>query len=161
MTITHEGNTVTSDSGSESESEKTYVEFDLEFPDGQAGEAEKKSAKKEIAVGVELSIEDRRYAIDSIDEEAGTVSLRDITFQRNTGFPIFRSESIEFVRGVLEQAKEPVWRKTQDGEVSKVIIDLQPAVPKQPRVNFRITDDELGHGGAKTNTAGMSPPYGS
>ncbi len=148
VTITHEGDTVTSDSGSESE--KTYVEFDLELPDGQAVEAEKQPAEKEIAVGVELSIEDRRYAIDSIDEEAGTVSLRDITFQRNTGFPIFRSESIEFVRGVLEQAKEPVWRKTQDGEVSKVIIDLQPAAPKQPRINFRITDDELGHGGAKT-----------
>jgi hypothetical protein len=148
VTITREGDTVTIDSGGEDE--KSYVEFDVELPDGQAGETEKQPAEKEIAVGVEFAIENRRYVIDAINEEAGMVSLRDITFQQNTGFPIFRRESIEYVRGVLEQSKEPIWRKTQDGEVSKVIIDLMPETPKQPRVNFVITDDELGHGGQKT-----------
>ncbi|MBS4026875.1 MAG: DEAD/DEAH box helicase family protein, partial [Clostridia bacterium] len=66
------------------------------------------------------------------------------------GFPIFRSESIEFVRGILEQAKEPRWRKTPGDEVSKIRPDLAPEKPEQPRVNFQITNDELGHGGAKT-----------
>lgn len=119
-------------------------------PEGQTGQEEKKPAEKEIAVGMEISIKDRRFCIDAIDEQAGTVSLRDITFQQSTGFPIFRSESIQFVRGVLEQAEEPIWRKTQDGEVTKVIIDLVPEKPKQERINYRITDDELGHGGQKT-----------
>jgi N12 class adenine-specific DNA methylase len=151
VTITSEGEHVTI--GSSGEGEKHDVEFDLELPDVKAGETEKEPAEKEIAAGMELSIEDRRYVIDSINIEAGTVSLRDITFQSSTGFPIFRSESIEFVRGVLGQSAEPTWQKTQNGEVSKVIIDLRPEMmPKshQPRINYRITDDMLGHGGAKT-----------
>ncbi len=148
VAITQEGDTVTIDS--DGEDEKSYVEFNVELPDGQAGEAEKQPAEKEIAVGVEFAIEDRRYIIDAINEEAGTVSLRDITFKQNTGFPIFRRESIEYVRSILAQSKEPIWRKTKSGEVSKVIIDLMPETPKQPRVNFVITDDDLGHGGQKT-----------
>ena len=150
ITILSEGEHVTI--GSSGEGEKHDVEFDLELPDVQAGETEKEPAEKEIVAGMEVSIENRHYIIDAIDEEAGTVSLRDITFQSSTGFPIFRSESIEFVRGVLGQSAEPTWKKTQNGEVSKVIIDLQPEMPKshQPRINYRITDDMLGHAGAKT-----------
>jgi N12 class adenine-specific DNA methylase len=150
ITITRESDTVTI--GSSGEGEKHDVELDLELPESQTEQEEKEQAEKEIAAGMELSIENRHYIIDAIDEEAGTVSLRDITFQQSTGFPIFRSESIEFVRGVLGQSAEPTWQKTQNGEVSKVIIDLQPEMPKshQPRINYRITDDMLGHGGAKT-----------
>ncbi|MFA7462920.1 MAG: N-6 DNA methylase, partial [Anaerovoracaceae bacterium] len=150
ITITRESDTVTI--GSSGEGEKHDVELDLELPESQTEQEEKEQAEKEIAAGMELSIENRHYIIDAIDEEAGTVSLRDITFQSSTGFPIFRSESIEFVRGVLGQSAEPTWQKTQNGEVSKVIIDLQPEMPKshQPRINYRITDDMLGHAGAKT-----------
>lgn len=147
-TTTPEDDIVTTDKGSESE--KPDVEPDLKLPDRQTGGTKKKPAEKEISVGMEFSYEDRRYIIDTINEEAGTVSLRDITFQQSTGFPIFRSESIEFVRGVLEQVKEPVWGKTQNGEISKVIIDLVPERPKQEPINYHITDDNLGHGGQKT-----------
>ena len=107
-------------------------------------------AKEELTVGTELSINDRRFSIDEINVEAGTVSLRDITFQQGVGFPIFRSETIDFVRRALEQQMEPVWRKVQDGEISKVRIDLLPEIPKQPHVNFQITDNDLGIGGAKS-----------
>ncbi|AFV01107.1 Superfamily II DNA and RNA helicase [Dehalobacter sp. DCA] len=148
MTITCEGDTVTIDSGSEHE--KTYVEFELELPDGEVGEIEKQPAKKEMALGIEFTIEDRRYAIDSIDEKAGTVSLQDITFQRSVGFPIFRRESIAFVRGVLERQEEPIWQKTRGSEVGRVRIDLLPELPKQEHINFHITDDNLGMGGQKT-----------
>ncbi|WP_034379000.1 DEAD/DEAH box helicase family protein [Dehalobacter sp. UNSWDHB] len=146
--ITREGGTVTLNSGGEGE--KLHTEFDAALPDAQAVETEKQPAEKEMAVGMEFAIEDRHYAIDSINEKTGTVSLRDITFQQNTGFPIFRSETIGFVRGVLEQTKEPVWQETRDGQVSKVIIDLQQETPKQLRVDFRIIDDNLGAGGQKT-----------
>jgi len=56
------------------------------------------------------------------------------------------------VRGVLGQSAEPTWKKTQDGEVSRTIIDIKPETPKphQPRINYRITDDNLGAGGQKT-----------
>jgi N12 class adenine-specific DNA methylase len=150
ITIPSEGDTATIKSSNEGE--KHDVKLGLELPESQTEQEEKEQAEKEIAAGMELSIENRHYIIDAIDEEAGTVSLRDITFQQSTGFPIFRSESIEFVRGVLEQAKELIWQKTRGSEVSKVIIDLKPETPKshQPRINYRITDDMLGHGGAKT-----------
>lgn len=150
ITITREGDTATI--GSSGEGEKHDVELDLELPESQTEQEEKEQAEKEIAAGMELSIEDRRYVIDSINIEAETVSLRDITFQQSTGFPIFRSESIAFVRGVLEQSEEPIWQKAQCGKVSKVVIDLRPETPKphQPRINYRITDDNLGAGGQKT-----------
>ncbi|WP_368294549.1 DEAD/DEAH box helicase family protein [Dehalobacter sp. TBBPA1] len=102
-----------------------------------------------MAVGMELIIEDRRFEIESINQEYGTVSLRDITFQKSTGFPIFRRESIAFVLGILEQSKEPVQQQTQDVEESKVINNIQPETSKQPRQNFRITNDNLGAGGQK------------
>lgn len=149
ITVTRQGDTFTFDSDS-GKDESSYVELDRELPDGQAGEREKQPAEKEMAVGLELSIDDRRFSIDTIDEEAGTVSLRDITFQNGVGFPIFRRERIGFVRGLLEQQTESVWQKVQGGEVTKVHLDLVPEKPKQPRVNFHITDDELGHGGQKT-----------
>jgi len=124
ITITREGETVTINGSGEGE--KPYAEFDLELPEDQDGEPEKQPAEKEMAVGMEFSIDDRRFSIDSIDEEAGTVSLRDITFQQGTGFPIFRRESVAFVRGILEQQTEPVGQKTQGGEVAKARIDLVP-----------------------------------
>ncbi|SFH36989.1 Adenine-specific DNA methylase, N12 class [Desulfotomaculum arcticum] len=126
---------------------KSDVESDSELSDGEAGKTEKQPAEKEIAAGLELSIADHRFAIDTIDEKTGTVSLRDITFQNGVGFPIFRRESVGFVRRALEQ------QKTQDGEAAKARLHLAPEPPKQPRVNFRITDDNLGVGGQKTKYA--------
>jgi hypothetical protein len=125
------------------------VELDIEVPASRTEQAEPQPAEKEIAVGLKLTIEGRRYAIDSIDAGTGTISLRDITFQQGTGFPIFRRETIGFVVDAIEQQKEPIWQKTQDGEVARVRIDLVPETPKL-RVNFHITNDDLGVGGQKT-----------
>lgn len=133
----------------------------------EAAEKKNKPAEKEIAIGMELSIEDRRFVIDSINNERGTVSLRDITFQTGIGFPIFRNESLEFVLRILELQDDksqnghkdepknepdnkPIHDKPQSDENSKDAIDLAPVALKQPRVNFRITDDNLGTGGQKT-----------
>nr|WP_238492505.1 N-6 DNA methylase [Desulfotruncus alcoholivorax] len=151
-TVPRQEDTITFDSDS-SEDEKSSVELDLELPDGQAGETGKQPAEKEIAAGLELSIDGRRFAIDTIDEETGTVSLRDITFQNGVGFPIFRRESVGFVRRVLEQQTDPVRQKAQGGEAAKARLHLVPEPAKQPRVNFRITDDNLGVGGQKTKYA--------
>lgn len=148
ITVIRDGDSITIDSD-KGEGEKSYVEFDLELTEGQTGEPKRQPAEKEIAVGVELSIDGRRFSIDSIDEEAGTVSLRDITFQGSTGFPIFRSESIGFIHDILKQETEPVRQKTQGGEANKVRTNLVPEKPKQKRINYRITDDDLGTGGQK------------
>ena len=53
-------------------------------------------------------IDNRRYLIESVGKISGDVSMRDITFQNNMGFPINRVEKVSYVRRLLEQAeKEP------------------------------------------------------
>ena len=60
-----------------------------------------------VIVGTRLTIDDRQFEVDNVDEAAQRVSLRDVTFENGTGFPIFRIEPIGFVRAQLEQS-EPV-----------------------------------------------------
>jgi N12 class adenine-specific DNA methylase len=147
VTLTREGDTVTIDRVDRAEGKTaSYVEMDVSLPEDSKAE---NPVEEEITAGTEFSLENRRYTVDSIDTEAGTVSLKDITFQGGTGFPIFRRESVDFVRNVLDLQTEPIWEKTAGGEVSKIRIDLSPKEPEPPRVNFHITDDNLGVGGAK------------
>jgi len=72
----------------------------------QETEKTAEASETPLAVGTKLTIDDRDFIIDSIDEEFDKVSLQDITFQSATGFPIFRSESIEFVRDCIEVQKD-------------------------------------------------------
>lgn len=178
--------------------------LDLEVAD------EKNQTDIQLEVGMKMEFDGRKFIIDSINMDFGKVSLRDISFEQTTGFPIFRSESIEMVQWVVSQQpaeKEsstiepasptaPEWVKEggeavtitregdtvtidnqDDGEKSYVEMDIdlpeeeteEPLHPlweksevpkagcdlvsdasKQTRVNYHITNDELGHGGAKT-----------
>ena len=88
-------------------------------------------------IGREIIIDNRKYLIESIGKISGDVSLRDITFQNNVGFPINRVEKIEYIRKLLEQEKTelPPEEKTE--------------APAADRHNFRIIDDAIGVGGAK------------
>ena len=88
-------------------------------------------------IGREIIIDNRKYLIESIGEISGDVSLRDITFQNNVGFPINRVEKIGYIQKLLEQEKTelPPEEKTETLATD--------------RHNFRITDDAIGIGGAK------------
>lgn len=88
-------------------------------------------------IGREIIIDNRKYLIESIGKISGDVSLRDITFQNNVGFPINRVEKIEYIQKLLEQEKTelPPEEKTE--------------APATDHHNFRITDDAIGIGGAK------------
>ena len=88
-------------------------------------------------IGREIIIDNRKYLIESIGKISGDVSLRDITFQNNVGFPINRVEKIGYIQKLLEQEKTelPLKEKTE--------------APAADRHNFRITDDAIGVGGAK------------
>ncbi len=96
-------------------------------------------------IGTELTIDNRRYLIESIGEISGNVSMRDITFQNNVGFPINRVEKIGYVRRLLEQEE----KKLPPEE--KTAVPAKPPVPAYAdnRRNYHITDDALGVGGAK------------
>ena len=91
-------------------------------------------------IGREIIIDNRKYLIESIGKISGDVSLRDITFQNNVGFPINRVEKIGYIQKLLEQEKTelPPEEKTE-----------APAVPVTDCHNFRITNDAIGIGGAK------------
>ena len=91
-------------------------------------------------IGREIIIDNRKYLIENIGKISGDVSLRDITFQNNVGFPINRVEKIGYIQKLLEQEKTelPSEEKTE-----------APAVPVTDRHNFCITDDAIGIGGAK------------
>ena len=88
-------------------------------------------------IGREIIIDNRKYLIENIGKISGDVSLRDITFQNNVGFPINRVEKIGYIQKLLEQEKTelPPEEKTET-----LAID---------RHNFRINDDAIGVGGAK------------
>ena len=88
-----------------------------------------------------FEIDDRRFIVDSVNLDFGTVSLQDVTFQNATDFPIFRRESIEFMRRLVE-----ISEAQRNAE-----LPAEPTVaePKPELHNFRITDDHLGEGGAK------------
>ena len=88
-------------------------------------------------IGREIIIDNRKYLIESIGKISGDVSLRDITFQNNVGFPINRVEKIGYIQKLLEQEKTelPPEEKTETLATD--------------RHNFRITDDAIGIGGEK------------
>jgi N12 class adenine-specific DNA methylase/adenine-specific DNA methylase len=167
-------------------------------------------------------IQGRFFVVDGVDVDYETVSLRDVTFEGNTGFPIFRSETFEFIRmyepiprqpgyedwsevateenapdapdtpsddvseylpqtpaphkapnvvnfpgeivlqpvhipqtGEPEPTGEvitPAWERERERErrTRANVFDPHPEIPQAERHNFRITDDDLGAGGAKS-----------
>ena len=88
-------------------------------------------------IGREIIIDNRKYLIESIGKISSDVSLRDITFQNNVGFPINRVEKIGYIQKLLEQEK------------TELLPEEKTEAPAVDRHNFRINDDAIGVGGAK------------
>ena len=124
-------------------------------------------------------IDGRRFVVDSVNLDFGSVSLQDVTFRSATGFPIFRSESIEFMRRLVEiseaqrNAVLPTEPKLEsetvafysaednhlpyDVEIRTIkAVEPEPPTPKPELHNFQITDDHLGEDVVTAN-AGFSP----
>ena len=103
-------------------------------------------------IGKELMIDNRRYVIESVGKISGDVSMRDVTFQNNVGFPINRVEKVGYVRRLLEQAeKEPqTEEKTQSpAEVTTETVAEYPAVENGLPYDIvveKIRFDEPEHG---------------
>ena len=193
-----------------------------------------------LPINTTIELEDREFRVDSVNFEQGTVSLQDMTLAKEARYPIFRTEPLEYIRHVYEQADVPmeeaveitvftalhnagvayedfspeqmdvIYSVAESGgeledllnpefppEQMQLIADVQtrtdaihrsaaddavkpltskpmtpeevnqarkeknlpldtdtaqkpPAQPNQKPINFRITDDDLGAGGAKT-----------
>ena len=109
----------------------------------------------DISIGTRLAIDGRQFEVDSVDDHTQNVSLRDVTFEGGTGFPIFRTEPISFVRKIVEQA-DPAALAPPQPQADEPPAALTPpkkkrqnalAYPLNPNgSNYRITDDHIGEG---------------
>ena len=111
-------------------------------------------APEPISIGTRLTIDGRQFEVDSVDDHTQNVSLRDLTFEGGTGFPIFRKESIYYVRAHMEQpdiARETTAPQTDEPPAALT----SPKKEKQNALaypldadgrNYRITDDHIGEG---------------
>ena len=107
-----------------------------------------------LSIGTRLTIDGRQFEVDSVDDLTQKVSLRDVTFEGGTGFPIFRKESIEYVRAHMEQPNI-AW-ETAAPQADEPPAVLTPPKKKKPNAlaypldadgrNYRITDDHIGEG---------------
>lgn len=86
-------------------------------------------------IGEEIDIDGRHFVVDSVSN--GYVSMTDQTFADGTGFPIFRRETVEFVRQYLPTEKEqiiPAQNTKQHTEHSQW--DIHPEIPVEQRHDF-------------------------
>ncbi len=107
-----------------------------------------------LSIGTRLTIDGRQFEVDSIDDHTQNVSLRDVTFEGGTGFPIFRKESIDYVRAHMEQPD--MVRETAAPQTDEPPAVLTPPKKKKRNAlaypldadgqNYRITDDHIGEG---------------
>ena len=111
-------------------------------------------ALEPISIGTRLTIDGRQFEVDSVDDHTQNVSLRDVTFEAGTGFPIFRKESIEYVRSHM--AHPDMAQDAQTPQTDEPPAALTPPKKKKRNAlaypldangrNYRITDDHIGEG---------------
>ena len=117
-------------------------------------QSEPVSTADPVIVGIRLTIDGRQFEVDSVDDHTQNVSLRDVTFEAGTGFPIFRKESIDYVRAHMEQPD--IVQETAAPQADEPPAALTPPKKKKRNAlaypldadgrNYRITDDHIGEG---------------
>ena len=61
-----------------------------------------------LPVNTIVELDDREFRVDSVNFEQGTVSLQDMTLAKEARYPIFRTEPLEYIRHLYEQADMPL-----------------------------------------------------
>ena len=117
-------------------------------------QSEPVSTADPVIVGTRLTIDGRQFEVDSVDDHTQNVLLRDVTFEGGTGFPIFRKESLDYVRAHMEQPD--MVRETAAPQTDEPPAVLTPPKKKKRNElaypldadgrNYRITDDHIGEG---------------
>ena len=112
--------------------------------------AETQEISNDDLIGKEVELDGRRFVIERVGDISGDVSMRDVTFENDAGFPISRIEKIGKIRSLIAEQEQniiPAFEKQQSETVRNM--PILPDIPMSERRNFVITDDNLGHGGAK------------
>ena len=129
---------------------------------GQFSPVKERLASDYIPIGTRLTIDGRQYEVDRVEFPIQQVSLRDVTFENGTGFPIIRKETTEYVRSYIDEPEDGTTailpeRLAARQEQQAPESHLLPAPRKRKRIdateplcrdgiNYRITDDSLGAG---------------
>ena len=120
------------------------ITFDLTAP-------EQDGANQDL-IGKRLRLDDRDFEVIKVNMY-GDVSLQDLTFQSDTGFPIVRVEKVGFVRRAIEeqQAQQeeitPAWERQPRAKAQT--FDLHPDIPMADRHTFDLKGFELEEVGKK------------
>ena len=61
-----------------------------------------------LPVNTIIELDDREFRVDAVNFEQGTVSLQDMTLAKEARYPIFRTEPLEYIRHLYEQADVPM-----------------------------------------------------
>lgn len=61
-----------------------------------------------LPVNTIIGLDDREFRVDSVNFEQETVSLQDMTLAKEARYPIFRTEPLEYIRHLYEQAEMPM-----------------------------------------------------
>ena len=105
-------------------------------------------------VGKEVTLDGHRFIVERVSDLSDDVTLRDLTFEGNVGFPISRIEKIGRVRRLLQEQEEAQPQKEEPAPLPQkrprreriTFTTLHPEIPRDQRHDFHITDDALGHG---------------
>ena len=103
-------------------------------------------------IGAELTLDGRRFAVDDVRD--GRASLRDITFQNGTGFPIFRNEPVDTVRGILFPEKTTVPQVNLEAELTEAELALM-----RPQLDAAGIDYLVANAGYNRRTISFSSQH--
>lgn len=76
--------------------------------DGTHAQTKYFSREEYLPVNTIIELDDREFRVDSVDFGNGTVSLQDMTLAKEARYPIFRTEQLEYIRHLYEQADVPM-----------------------------------------------------
>ena len=98
-----------------------------------------------LPLGMELTIDGRRMKIDSVDYGNGKVSLQDMELRG--WFPVFRQETVPFVRGYVEEEQEKEESReaalTEAVEPEAAGMEPEPAASGEERQTETPDSDEM------------------
>ena len=122
--------------------------------DGPARTEADEPAPSEELVGKEVTLDGHRFMVERVSDLSDDVTLRDLTFEGNVGFPISRVENVARVRRLLQEQEQAQPQKEESlppppkrpRRERITFTTLHPEAPRDQRHDFRITDDALGHG---------------
>ena len=102
-------------------------------------------------IGDEIVIDGSHFIIEEVNGDY--VSMRDVTFAENAGFPIFRRERIADILPLIPEKEEPVVEilpaPPQKPKSRVRTFDLHPEIPLEARHNYNFADKEIENVGKK------------